>query len=70
MTEEIAEKIRSIGVLNVLRSGLTSSRITKQEFDEHQALAQSLIDTDHPEIEHKRMVEILEKSYGGEVHKV
>lgn len=72
MDEKTATEIRRIGVLEVLKQGLKNGLITQSEFDEHQALAQQLIDTDyadHPELAHARMVEILEKSYGGEVHK-
>ena len=60
-----ATAARDEKINRILKSGLKSGLITQSEFDEHQALAQSLIDTDHPEIAHKRMVEILEKSHGG-----
>lgn len=69
MSFEEATALRDEKINRILKAGLKSGLITQSEFDEHQALAQSLIDTDHPEIAHKRMVEILEKSYGGEVHK-
>ena len=75
MNEKTATEIRRIGVLEVLKSGLEKGLIAQTEFDEHQRLASSLSSSeqdyaDHPELAHKRMVEILEKSYGGEVHKV
>ena len=75
MSLEEATALRDERINKILQSGLEKGLITQSEFDEHQRLASYLSSSeqdyaDHPELAHARMVEILEKSNGGEVHKV
>lgn len=44
MDTNTAARIRSTGILKTLQDGLAAGRISRSEFDEHQALARQLVE--------------------------